>query len=59
MSLCGNLLDNMGNFNSYVCDKYILDDNKFVRNRKLTQECIMKGFVFYGGVLGCNGYGCF
>jgi len=32
----------MGNFNNYVCDKYILDDNKFVRNRKLPQECIMK-----------------
>jgi len=42
MSLCSYLLENMGNFNNYVCDKYILDDNKFVRNRKLPQECIMK-----------------
>ena len=49
MSLCGNLLDNMGNFNSYVCDKYILDDNKFVRNRKLTQECIMKYVLWNRG----------
>ena len=31
----------MGNFNSYVCDKYILVDNK-IRNRKLPQECIMR-----------------
>ena len=42
MFLCNHMLDNMGNFNNYVCDKYILDDNKFVRNRKLPQECIMR-----------------
>ena len=42
MSLCCHLLDNLGSFNNYVCDKYILVDNKFVRNRKLPQECIMK-----------------
>ena len=42
MFLSNHLMDNMGNFNSYVCDKYILENNKFVRNRKLPQECIMK-----------------
>lgn len=36
------MLDNMGSFNSYVCEKYILEENKFVRNRKLPQECIMR-----------------
>ena len=42
MLLSNHLLDNLGNFNNYVCDKYILEENKFVRNRKLPQECIMK-----------------
>jgi len=42
MLLSNHLLDNLGNFNNYVCDKYILEENKFVRNRKLSQECIMK-----------------
>ena len=42
MFLCNHMLDNMGNFNSYVCEKHILEENKFVRNRKLPQECIMR-----------------
>ena len=42
MSLNDDLLDNMENFNNYVCEKYILEENKFLRNRKLPQECIMK-----------------
>ena len=42
MSLYDVLLNNVGNFNSYVCDKYVLVKGKFVRNRKLPQECIMK-----------------
>jgi hypothetical protein len=42
MLLSNHLLDNLGNFNNYVCDKYILEKNNFVRNRKLPQECIMK-----------------
>lgn len=42
MSLYDVLLNNAGNFNNYVCDKYILVEGKFVRNRKLPQECIMK-----------------
>ena len=42
MFLCNHMLDNMGSFNSCVCEKYILEENKFVRNRKLPQECIMR-----------------
>ena len=48
MSLCDVLSASMGNFNSYVCDKYILVDNK-IRNRKLPQECIMKYILWNRG----------
>jgi len=48
MSLCDVLSVSMGNFNSYVCDKYILVDNK-IRNRKLPPECIMKYILWNRG----------